>query len=113
LDPLANCTKLTILYLTYCEALTGTSSVVGPENDCSCTWPPRPSLTWTPWHLCRSFAFSNPQVRWMPSRTARISRSSTATSAVPSQVRARAPRPRNHQLEALPAEASRSAVAVL
>ena len=36
LDPLANCTKLETLNLTYCEALTGTSSLVGPENDCSC-----------------------------------------------------------------------------
>ena len=36
LDPLANCTKLETLNLELCEALTGTSSVVGPENDCSC-----------------------------------------------------------------------------
>ena len=36
LDPLANCTKLETLNLIRCEALTGTSSVVGSENDCSC-----------------------------------------------------------------------------
>ena len=36
LDPLANCTKLETLNLAYCKALTGTSSLVGPENDCSC-----------------------------------------------------------------------------
>ena len=37
LDPLANCTKLEKLDLFGCEALTGTSSVVGPENACTCT----------------------------------------------------------------------------
>ena len=37
LDPLANCTKLEKLDLFNCEALTGTSSVVGPENACTCT----------------------------------------------------------------------------
>ena len=37
LDPLANCTKLEELDLSDCEALTGTSSVVGPENACTCT----------------------------------------------------------------------------
>ena len=36
LDPLANCTKLETLILRHCKALTGTLSVVGPENDCSC-----------------------------------------------------------------------------
>ena len=36
LDPLAKCTKLETLNLYCCTALTGTSSVVGPENDCSC-----------------------------------------------------------------------------
>ena len=36
LDPLAKCTKLETLNLYYCKALTGTSSLVGPENDCSC-----------------------------------------------------------------------------
>ena len=37
LDPLANCTKLENLNLFGCKALTGTSSVVGPENACTYT----------------------------------------------------------------------------
>ena len=37
LDALGNCTKLEMLNCYNCQPLEGTSSIVGPTDDCTCT----------------------------------------------------------------------------